>query len=63
MVLNTSFNRHGISTICSPRQALEHLLEGCMDVLYIDKYKLSFDKNRLHKNLKLKYKNEKQIFI
>jgi len=61
MVLNTSFNRHGISTICSPRQALEHLLEGCVDVLYIDRYKLSFDKNRLHKNLKLKYKNEQEM--
>lgn len=38
MVLNTSFNRHGIPTISSPRQAIEHLLEGCMDCLVIGPY-------------------------
>jgi len=47
MVLNTSFNRHGISTISSPRQAVEHLLEGCMDYLVIDDYLVAFDDNRI----------------
>ena len=61
MVLNTSFNRHGISTICSPRQALEHLLEGCMDVLYIDKFKISFNKNRIIKNIKNNFDSEKKL--
>ncbi len=61
MVLNTSFNRHGISTICSPRQALEHLLEGCMDVLYIDKFKISFSKNRIVKSLKNNFESEKKL--
>lgn len=46
MVLNTSFNRHGISTISSPRQALEHLLEGCVDVLYLEEYKIKLTQNR-----------------
>tara|TARA_B100001059_G_C17814973_1_gene574616 strand:+ start:489 stop:2330 length:1842 start_codon:yes stop_codon:yes gene_type:complete len=40
IVLNTSFNRHGISTISNPRQAIEHLLEGCIDVLYINGLKI-----------------------
>ncbi len=35
-VLNTSFNRHGISTIATPRAAIEHLLQGCVEHLYID---------------------------
>jgi len=50
MILNTSFNRHGISTISTPRQAVEHLLEGCMDFLAIDKYLISFEDNRLVNN-------------
>ena len=36
--MNTSFNRHGIATISSPRQAIEHLLEGCMDFLIISNF-------------------------
>jgi predicted NodU family carbamoyl transferase len=46
MVLNTSFNRHGISTISNPRQAIEHLLEGCFDVLYINKIKIKNTKGK-----------------
>lgn len=46
LVLNTSFNRHGISTISSPRQAIEHLVEGCMDYLFIDNYLISLKDNR-----------------
>ena len=49
-VLNTSFNRHGIATISSPRQAVEHLMEGCMDVLIISKFCLIADENRKFKN-------------
>ena len=51
IILNTSFNRHGISTICSPRQAIEHLLEGSIDILYLEKYKISFLKNRRFKKI------------
>jgi|SaaInlStandDraft_4_1057021.scaffolds.fasta_scaffold00748_5 carbamoyltransferase len=47
VLLNTSFNRHGISTISTPRQAIEHLLEGCMDYLVIDDYIVAFDDNRI----------------
>ena len=53
IVLNTSFNRHGISTISNPRQAIEHLLEGCIDLLYINGIKI--ESNR--KEAKLKKKN------
>jgi carbamoyltransferase len=47
VLLNTSFNRHGISTISTPRQAVEHLLEGCMDYLAIDDYLVAFEDNRI----------------
>lgn len=51
MLLNTSFNRHGISTISHPRQAVEHLMEGCFDLLYINQYKIT-KKNNQFKTLK-----------
>jgi carbamoyltransferase len=35
MVLNSSFNRHGLPMVSTPRQALEHVLQGCVDVLAI----------------------------
>lgn len=35
LILNTSFNRHGIPTIGKPRQAIEHLLNGNIDILAI----------------------------
>ena len=47
VLLNTSFNRHGISTISTPRQAIEHLLEGCMDYLAIGEYLVAFEDNRI----------------
>jgi carbamoyltransferase len=47
VLLNTSFNRHGIATISTPRQAVEHLLEGCMDYLAIGDYLVAFKDNRL----------------
>ena len=37
-VLNTSFNRHGIATIGTPRHAIDHLLNGCIDILIIDNF-------------------------
>ena len=37
-VLNTSFNRHGIATIATPRNAIEHLLNGCVDLLAIEDF-------------------------
>ena len=49
MLLNTSFNRHHIPTISEPRQAIEHLLDGCMDYLVISNFLISFNKNRISK--------------
>ena len=46
LILNTSFNRHGISTISTPRQAIEHLMEGCIEILYINEFKVELKKNR-----------------
>jgi len=57
-VLNTSFNRHGISTISSPRQAIEHLLEGCMDYLIISNYVISAKDNRKFNRKKIKIDTE-----
>ena len=56
IILNTSFNRHGISTISTPRQAIEHLMEGCIEILYINDYKVELKKNR-----KLKISLSKKI--
>jgi hypothetical protein len=47
VVLNTSFNRHGIPTISSPRQAIEHLLEGAIDCLAIGSFLIPFHENRI----------------
>lgn len=46
MILNTSFNRHGIATISSPRQALDHFLEGCVDALAIGSCAVDLNANR-----------------
>ena len=46
-VLNTSFNRHGIATISTPRHAVEHLLEGCVDYLAIGNFLVARNKNRM----------------
>lgn len=61
VVLNTSFNRHGIATISTPRQAIEHLLEGCMDVLYIDSFKVEANKNRLFTKGELPISDESSL--
>ena len=38
MILNTSFNRHGVPIVATPRQAIQHLLEGNVDLLAIDEF-------------------------
>jgi carbamoyltransferase len=35
MVLNTSFNRHGLPIVCTPEDAVNHLRWGCIDMLAI----------------------------
>jgi hypothetical protein len=47
VLLNTSFNRHGIATISTPRQSVEHLLEGCMDYLALGDNLVAFEDNRI----------------
>lgn len=37
-VLNTSFNRHGLPIVSTPRDALEHLAWGCVDALAIGSF-------------------------
>lgn len=38
MILNTSFNRHGVPIVATPRQAIQHLLEGNVDLLAIEDF-------------------------
>lgn len=38
MVINTSFNKHEEPIVNTPEQALEMLIEGCIDVLAINNY-------------------------
>lgn len=62
IVLNTSFNRHGISTISNPRQAIEHLLEGCIDLLYINGIKIESNRKvGKSKNIKTDYMTELKL--
>lgn len=63
VVLNTSFNRHGIATISSPRQAIEHALEGCMDFLFIKNYVIKISDNRKFNKNKIKTISEKQSIL
>jgi len=63
LLLNTSFNRHGISTISSPRQAIEHLLEGCVDVLYLEGIEIELKKNRKIKKKRLSFDNENYLLM
>lgn len=41
IVLNTSFNRHGLPLVHTPAEAIDHLLWGCFDVLAIGDYLVS----------------------
>jgi len=63
MVLNTSFNRHGIATIGSPRQALDHFLEGCVDCLAIGPFGLDIEENRLLTPPSLKVELSEKILL
>lgn len=38
IILNTSFNRHGLPIVHSPKEAIEHLLWGAVDELVIGNY-------------------------
>ena len=38
VILNTSFNRHGLPIVNTPKEAIEHLLWGAVDELIIDTY-------------------------
>jgi carbamoyltransferase len=63
LLLNTSFNRHGISTISSPRQAIEHLLEGCVDVLYLEGIEIKLYENRKIIKKKSLFTNENYLLM
>jgi len=63
VVLNTSFNRHGIATISSPRQAIEHALEGCMDYLILDNFIIKISENRKFSSPKKKVLSENKSLI
>ncbi|MEK7188676.1 MAG: carbamoyltransferase C-terminal domain-containing protein, partial [Patescibacteria group bacterium] len=41
VLLNTSFNRHGLPIVHSPKEAIEHLIWGCVDELVIGEYIVS----------------------
>lgn len=38
LVLNTSFNRHGLPMVATPQQAIHHLLDGSVDCLAIEHF-------------------------
>lgn len=38
VILNTSFNKHGLPIVNSPKDAIEHLLMGCVDELVMADY-------------------------
>ena len=38
LILNTSFNRHGLPIVCTPQHAIEHLIWGAIDVLIVGSY-------------------------
>ena len=64
LVLNTSFNRHGIATISNPRQAIEHLLDGRIDILFIEKFKVNLVDNRILPGVQNQdFKNEELLLM
>ncbi len=61
-ILNTSFNRHGIATVGTPRQAIEHFLMGTCDTLVVGNYIMQSGENRkFKKNDKIKPKSYKKM--
>lgn len=61
-VLNTSFNRHGIATIATPRQAIEHLINRCVDILIIEDF-IAFPNKKAKKNYKSLLSEKYYLFI
>ena len=61
-VLNTSFNRHGIATIVTPRNAIEHLLNECIDVLVIEDF-IVFKKKKYNKKKEKIIAEKSYIFV
>ena len=53
MVLNTSFNRHGVPIVATPRHAIEHLLEGVVDVLFLGGYEVTIESRRHEQQARL----------
>lgn len=51
MILNTSFNRHGIPMIATPKQALQHLAEGAIDALAIDGFFIEAPRRNSYQNV------------
>jgi len=52
MVLNTSFNRHGLPMVATPRQAVHLLLEGCVEVLAIEGFIVRSPRPRIIRQLR-----------
>lgn len=44
VLLNTSFNRHGLPIVHTPSEAIEHLIWGCIDELVIGGYQVTLKK-------------------
>jgi carbamoyltransferase len=40
VILNTSFNRHGLPIVCSPEDALYHLRQGWVDSLWMGPWRV-----------------------
>ncbi|MDA7713983.1 hypothetical protein N8824_01585 [Candidatus Pelagibacter sp.] len=63
-LLNTSFNRHGISTIGHPQQAIDHLLNGSINTLILGDFIVELDITKDQKflqNKKLLRSSEKKL--
>ncbi len=61
-ILNTSFNRHGIATIATPRHAIDHLFNGCIDILIIEDF-IVYPKEKLKKNYNNLLSEKYYLFI
>ena len=46
VILNTSFNRHGLPIVHRPQEAIEHLLWGCVHELAIGNYLVKLKQKR-----------------
>tara|TARA_B100001123_G_scaffold434672_1_gene561651 strand:+ start:18223 stop:20064 length:1842 start_codon:yes stop_codon:yes gene_type:complete len=53
-ILNTSFNKHGLPIVSTPRDAIIYLLEGMIDLLYIGNFKvfLKLPNNKLYSKIR-----------